>query len=284
MQKFLAILAAVLLLAAHVSAQVTVELSFDQEQFLRDESLTVRLKISNFSGQPLRLGGSEDWLQFAVEAREGTQLAKSGTIPSAKPFTIESAKTATLRLDLMPHFKLSEPGHYIVSARVKVPQLGKELAAAPKSFNIVAGTKLWDREVGVPATTPPAVRRFALQQATFLKQLRLYARVTDASEEKVFNVVPLGALLSFSTPEPQIDRSSNLHVLFQTEARAFTYCVITPQGELIIRQTHEYTQTRPRLRAEEDGRVVVIGGQRKISLSDLPPPRVANSDGSSKSN
>ena len=49
--------------------------------------------------------------------------------------------------------------------------------------------------MGVPGTTPPVVRRFALQQATFLKQARLYARVTDANESTVLRVVPLGALI-----------------------------------------------------------------------------------------
>ena len=59
-----------LLLAATlspVSAQVTVELTPEQEQFLPAESLVVAVRITNRSGQNLRLGQGEDWLTFSVE-------------------------------------------------------------------------------------------------------------------------------------------------------------------------------------------------------------------------
>jgi hypothetical protein len=117
------------------------------------------------------------------------------------------------------------------------------------------------------------------QQATFLKQARLYVRVTDATEATVFRVMQLGVLTSFSTPEAVVDSTSQLHVLFQTSQRGFAYSIITPDGEQIIRQTYEIAGTsRPRLRAEDDGRVIVNGGVRRILLSDLPPPRVAQTN------
>ena len=267
-----------LLLALGAFAQVNVELVLDQEQFLRSESLPVRLKISNFSGQTLRLGDNPDWLAFTVEAEEGKPLSKTGDIPLPKPFAVESSKTASLRTDLMPHFDLSEPGHYTIRAKIKVPQLEKELSTATKSFDIVTGTRLWEKEVGLPGTQPLVVRKYTLQQATFLKQLRLYVRLTDATESKVFRVLPIGTLLSFSTPEPLVDKSSHLHVLFQTGARTFLYSVVTPDGDQIVRHTFDYTDKRPRLRAEEDGRVLVHGGARRILLSDLPPRRVAQTN------
>jgi hypothetical protein len=68
-------------------------------------------------------------------------------------------------------------------------------------------------------------------------------------------------------------------VLFQNGPRSFLYSVISPDGEQLIRQTWDYTNdSRPRLRSENDGRVIVNGGTRRILLSDLPPPRVANTD------
>lgn len=254
-------------------AQVTVELVFDQEQFLRSESLPVRIKISNFSGQTLRLGGRTDWLSFAIEAQEGRSPARVGDMPMPKTLTIESSKTVSLRMDLMPFFDLSEPGRYTLTTKIQVPQLEKEVAAAPKSFDIISGTRLWEKEVGLPGTTPPVVRKFVLQQATFLKQMRLYARVTGEEETRVIRVLPLGVLLSFSKPEALVDQSSHLHVLFQNGPFSFLYSVVTPDAEQIIRQTFDYAKTRPRLSAEADGRVLVTGGQRRVSSSDLPPPR-----------
>lgn len=260
-------------------AQVNVEIVFDQEQFLRSESLPVRVRISNFSGQPLRLGDDADWLSFSVTSDEGRALAKSGTIPLPKPFTIPSAKTVALSVDLMPYFELSEAGRYKLAARVKVPELAREVMAESKTFDVISGAKIWEKDVGIPGTTPPLVRKYALQQATFLKQARLYVRVTDASEANVVRVQQLGALTSFSQPEAAVDQVSHLHVLFQSGQRSFSYAIVTPEGEQIIRQTFEVNgESRPRLRAEEDGRVVVHGGQRRILLSDLPPPRVAQTN------
>jgi hypothetical protein len=260
------------------AAEVNVEIIFDQEQFLRSESLPLRVRISNFSGQTLKFGDMPEWLTFSVESREGTILRKTGEVPLPKSFTLDSSKTASLRADLMPYFKLNDVGHYSVTARLKIPQLEKELVTEPKTFDIVAGTKLWEREFGVPHTKPPVLRKYALQQATFLKQLRLYVRVTDPDESTVVSVLPIGTLVSFSQPEAVLDKSSHLHVLFQTGARTFIYAVVSPEGEQIIRQTWDYTNTRPRLHAEDDGRVLVRGGARRILLSDLPPPRVAQTN------
>jgi len=279
MQKILSVLALLASVALVARAQVTAELVLDQEQFLRSESLAVRLKISNFSGQTLRLGEDPDWLSFTVDGLEGKALSKTGEIPLPKPFTLESSMTVSLRTDLMPHFDLKEPGRYTLNVKVKIPPIEKEIEVKAKAFDIISGTTLWEKEVGVPATQPPLVRKFALQQATFLTQLRLYVRLTDATESQVFRVQPIGTLLSFSTPEPLVDKSSNLHVLFQNGPRSFLYSVVTPEGDQIIRQTYDYyANSRPRLRAEEDGRVAVVGGARRILLSDLPPPRVAQTN------
>lgn len=275
MRKFLFILV-LLAWAVAARAQVTVEVLFDQEQFLRSESLPLRVRINNFSGQTLRLGEDLDWLSFTVSSDDGKALARQGNIPLPKPFTLDSAKSVSLRADLMPYFELSEAGRYKVSVSAKIPQLQSEVTTDPKTFDIISGAKIWEQDVGVPGTSPLLVRRFALQQATFLKQARLYARITDAKETKLIRVLPLGPLTSFSKPEAVVDKSSQLHVLFQNGQRSFSYGIITADGEQIIRQTHHIAgSSRPSLRQETDGRVVVHGGQRRPLTSDLPPPLAA---------
>lgn len=271
---FLSVLAA--------TAQVTVDVILEQEQFLRSESLPVRIRISNFSGQALRLGDVPDWLTFNVENRDGRALPKKGDVPLPKPFSIESSKSVVLRADLMPSFEVADAGRYTLSVRLKLPQLEKEVITEPKTFDVIAGTTIWEHDFGVPGQSPPEARKYILQQATFLKQPRLYARVSDVSDTRVFKVVALGMIVSFAAPEAKLDRSSNLHVLFQNGAHTFLYAVITPDGEKIIQQTHEFAGSRPHLRAEDDGRVTIFGGKRRILLSDLPPPRVANTNDASE--
>jgi hypothetical protein len=91
-------------------------------------------------------------------------------------------------------------------------------------------------------------------------------------------VFPIGPLISFSSPEHQIDKSSNLHVLYQTGAKSFNYSVINPDGRLVIRQTHEYTDTRPTLRMDREGRIYVGGGNHRIASDDIPLPLDASNN------
>ena len=255
-----------------LKAQVSLEVVLDQEQYLRDESLPVKVRITNLSGQTLRLGKEEDWLTFTIESRDGFVVRKLAEPRVAGEFDLESSLSATKRVDVMPCFGLSRPGRYTVKTSVKIPQWNQERETLPKSFDIIAGTKLWEREFGVPATNAlPEVRKYTLVQANFLNRLRLYARVTDPAEARVFRVVPVGPLVSFSNPESQIDKTSRLHVLFQTGPKSFYYSVVNPDGELIVRQTHDYAGTsRPVLKGGAEGQILVAGGVRRGTPTDVP--------------
>ena len=256
------------------------ELTVDQDQFLAGESVPVGVRITNFSGQTLHLGKENDWLHFTMEGRDNAFVPASGDIPVQGEFAVESSSVATRRVDVAPYFALTKPGRYSVTATVKLKQWDKELVSKPKSFEVIAGTKLWEQEVGIPSTSgqSPEVRKYALQQAIHLKQLKLYVRVTDQAESRVIRAFPIGPLLSFSNPEHQIDKSSNLHVLYQTGAKSFNYSVVNADGRLLVRQTYEYTDTRPGLRVDRQGRIYIGGGARRISSEDLPSPAEASTN------
>ena len=271
MPKTLLCVFVLLAFAFTVQGQVTVELLLEQDHFIRDESLPVKVRISNRSGQTLKLGEDEDWLTFNVESRDGYPVRRFGETPVREPFILESASAATRKVDIMPYFSVSRPGRYVVTATVKIKDWGEHVVSSPRMFDVVTGQKIWEQEFGVPARAgSPEVRKYTLQQANYIKRRMLYLRLTDDKDTQVFRVVPVGPLVSFSKPEAQLDRDSNLHVLFQTGARAFYYVVISPNGELLTRETHEYTNTRPVLRAADLGRIMVAGGVRRRAIDDFP--------------
>jgi hypothetical protein len=260
-----------------VSAQVTVEITQDQDQFLPGEALPMAVRITNRSGQNLRLGGQEDWLTFSVQSRSVEVVPKIADVPVMGEFVVESSRVATKRLDLAPYFSLNHSGRYSVTATVRIKDWNQEVTSSPKSFDIIEGAKLWEQEIGIPdsadpASATPEVRKFILQQANSLKaQLRLYVRVTDASGAKIFRVLPIGAMVSFGRPEAQVDKFSNLHLLYQDGPRAFRYAVVDCNGELIARRTYDYVDQRPRLQPDTDGKILVTGGVRRPTLNDVPP-------------
>jgi hypothetical protein len=255
------------------TAQVTVDIMLDQEQYLRDESLPVKVRITNRSGRALKLGATADWLNFTVENREGHNVARLGDLPVKEEFTVESSMVATRTVDIAPFFNVGLPGRYTVSAEMKIPEWNQQISSKPRNFSITRGAPLWEQIVGLPGTgsAVPELRKYVLQQAN-VKHLTLYVRITDESEHKTFKLVPVGQMVSFSRPEPQVDKESNLHLLFQSGARSFVYAVVTPAGEIILRQRHDYAGTRPTLRSGDDGRIGVAGGQRFFSRDDVPPP------------
>jgi hypothetical protein len=272
MRTILCCLALVFGPVSGLKAQVSLDVLLDQEQYLRDESLPVKVRLTNLSGQTLHLGKEEDWLTFSIESKDGFVVRRLAQPPVAGEFELESSLSATKRVDVMPCFGLSRPGRYTVTASVRIRQWNQEWVTHPRSFDIIAGTTLWEREFGVPATNAlPEVRKYSLVQAQALRQMRLYVRTTDPAEAKVFAVIPIGPLVSFSKPESQLDKTSRLHVLFQTGPRSFKYSIVSPDGELVVRQTYDYTGgSRPILRAGSEGQILVTGGVRRMTSADLP--------------
>lgn len=266
-----------LALAFAAQAQISVELLVEQDQFLRDESLPVKVRITNRSGQTLRFGPVSEWLNFNVEMRDGRIVQKVNDLSGGEEFTLESSMIATRTVDLSGPYKFDLPGRYNVSAAVKVNDWKEEFTSKPKQVEIVRGTKLWEQEFGVPVEGgAPEVRKYILQQAQYQKRLMLYLRVADPGERYSIRCIPVGPLVSFSRPEAQVDRANNLHLLFQSGARSFRYFVYDPSAGLLVRQYHEYAQSRPALRMNDAGNIFVNGGVRRILPDDVPPPVMAS--------
>jgi hypothetical protein len=276
MKISLSILGLALLTFFTASAQVSVDMVLDQGEFLPGESLPVAVKITNRSGQPLHLGADADWLTFNVESDDGFIIGKISDVPVAGEFTVESSQVATKRVDLQPYFLLTRPGRYHVTATVRIKDWNAVIASAKQDFNVISGAEFWSQEFGLPAPAgvtnrAPEVRKYTLLEANYLRrQLQMYVMVTDASKSQVFKVSVIGPMISFSQPEAQLDRSSNLHVLYQSGSSAFLYTIINPNGEIAHQEIYDYFNTRPRLGMNDDGGVVVVGGVRRVKPGELP--------------
>jgi hypothetical protein len=272
MKTLFAILAAALL-ALPVAAQVRVELSQEQEQFLPSESVPLKVKITNRSGQTMHLGAEPDWLTFSVEAADGFVVIKNAEVPVTGEFDLDSAQEATKTVDLQPYFAMTKPGRYRVTATLRIKDWSSHVTSEPKSFDVIHGALLWEQDYGVPTEPghPPEARKYSLQQANYLKeQLRLYVQVGDVSSSRVYKVTALGPLVSFSHPEAQVDKESQLHVLWQSGAQSFSYSKIYPNGVLAESEIYDNFNSRPRLAVTDDGEVVVKGGTRRMKTTEYP--------------
>jgi hypothetical protein len=281
--KFLPfVLGWMLLTLVSAPAQVSVEVVLDQEQFLPSESVPVAVRITNRSGQTLHFGADANWLTFSVESADSFVVIKNSEVPVTGEFDLDSSQMAIKRVDLAPYFVLSQPGHYRIVATLRIKQWNTEVASPPKGFDVINGAKLWSQDFGLPAPAgvtnqAPEVRRYSLIEANYLKsQLRLYVQVSDESESRVFKVSAVGRLVSFSQPEAKLDRLSNLHVLYQSGAQAFTYSVVNPNGDILQREMYDYANSRPRLTVNDNGDIAVVGGVRRVKPVEIPQVKPPN--------
>lgn len=277
MKTFPFILALVALAGFSAPAQiVTVKVDLDQDQFLPGESLPIKVRITNNSGQTLYLGADADWLNIRVQRADGISVVlKNGEVPVTGAFKLNSSEVATKRLDIAPYFVLDKTGRYSITAVVHIQEWDADVESPAKEFDVVDGAVIWSQDFGVPTVEatnrPPEVRKYILEEANYLqKQLRLYVLVSDRTGSRIFKATAIGPMVSFSQPEAQLDRSSNLHVLYQSSAHSFIYAAVAPDGAITKRDVYDMQSTRPRLRLNATGDIMVSGGVRRLSPDELP--------------
>ena len=276
MKISLPILALVLLAFCRASAQVDVKVVLDQDQFLPSETLPLAVRITNRSGQTLHLGADPAWLTFSVESDDGFIVTKNSEVPVLGEFDLGSSKVATKRVDLEPYFNLKRQGHYHITATLHIKAWNAQASSPPKGFDVISGAELWSGDFGVPVppgvtNRTPEIRKYTLEEANYLhQQLRMYVMVSDHSGSRVFKVSAIGPMVSFSRPEPQLDQFSNLHVIYQSGARTFTYSVVSPDGKILRQDIYDYLDKRPRLGLNDAGEITVIGGVRRVKPDELP--------------
>ncbi|HZF02137.1 MAG TPA: hypothetical protein VE344_09615 [Methylomirabilota bacterium] len=260
------------------SAQVvSVEVKLDQDQFLPGESLPATVRVINNSGQTLHLGADENWLRFNIQPADGNFVVqKNSEPPVIDAFTLDSSQIATKKMNLAPYFGLKNAGRYRLVATVHIKEWDKDFSSLPMAFDIIDGAELWSRDFGVPmpadvTNRPPEVRKYILEEANYLRQqLRMYVLVSNQSRTRIFKVSAIGPMVSFSQPEAQLDRKSNLHVIYQSGAQMFIYSIINPDGEITQQDVYDLLNARPRLDVNDNGDIIVVGGVRRMKPGELP--------------
>lgn len=258
-------------------AQVDVSVKLLQDQYLPGEALVATVKIANFTGAPLKLGSWPGWLTFSVEGVDGSVVIRKTETPESGEFVLAQATQGSIRIDIAPMFALDHPGAYRVSATVKPTPQSDSSGSQPASFDIVTGVRLEERTIGV--SKPDGTieqRKYILQQANYLRDLRLYLRVTNLGESDTYRVAPLGGTVNFARPQYVVDRKSHFHILHQYGASGYRYHEFNADGDLLCRQVWEITASRPKLSVNDQGEVGVIGGTRRYTKDDLPEPSEAD--------
>ncbi len=263
-------------------AQLSVQISMDQDVYLSGEAVVVKVELVNLSGQSVCLGEKPDWLEFTIESIDKPFVERPAVLDLSGMFALGSSMRATREINIQPYYDIIKTGRYKIIATVNVPEWGESYRSTHQIFDIIRGVEVVGYDVGVPPPLnekgepiatgkPPELRHYALVRVAYLDKMRLYARITDIEKTKVHRVVPICGMLSFSDPKAMLDGDSNLHIINQIHAKRFIYYVMNTSGDMLKREFYDYIMTKPTLFQNEDGSVSVKNGVRMWTSQDYPP-------------
>ncbi len=252
-----------LLFAQLTEGGIQLRARMDRDTFLLYESLPVVVSIRNQTGQAISLDRNDGHspLSFVITDGVGSLVQQLGALLSDELLTVAPGETVTRSVNLLPLYDLRARGTYRVQAIIDAAEWRS--SAAPVSFSIIGGRKIWTDTVGIP---PQGEAEMSSRQYTLLTRRDdqydlLYVSVQDQTKDLVYGMVPLGIYIAMGDPEVQADKLGNLHVLFRAGPRAFVYAGIGPDARLLDTALYtDETTYLPHLFSEEDGSVIVVGG------------------------
>lgn len=196
-------------------------------------------------------------------------------------------------INLTPLFPIAEFGGYRIRANIHDASRNQFHTSPPLTFEITEGRPLFKKTVGVPADQPGGggVREITLMTHRLPSSTQLYLRIQDAKTRAVYCTHRLGRIVSYGTPQIELDAQNRIHILQNVAPKAFLYSHIGLNGEVLDRKTYNQLNKRPGLVKTTDGGYKVVGAalidpavaaakaeQPLPSLSDRPVPLPEGSD------
>lgn len=252
------------LLAADAAAQVRVDISFKRKLYVMYEPLIAAVTIHNLSGRPLLLDNAADhrWLTFNIESADGRIIPPNNPNYAFPPAAVEPGEKLPAAFNLTPLFPLQEFGLYRVRASIWVQEFGRYFSSPPLAVEITEGRPIWQEVVGVPGGDGrPALRTITLLSHKLSRSTRLYARIEDRENGRIYATHQLGPFLTFGRPEVVLDSGNQIHILQNSAPKQFLYTHLDLDGKVIDRQFYVEAGSRPRLAKQSGGGVVVSGGR-----------------------
>ncbi len=257
-----------LLLALQVHGQMGISVSTDRQKYLRYEPIRVRVLLRNYSGNTLVFGAGtskEGYVDFTIDTDGGFDVAKlDRTANLTDSLILGAGETKELSLILNNLYDMQKEGVYTVSAQLGHRRLANDYVSQSCVIEVRDGLEVWSRSVGMP--TASSASNISARKASLLLFHQdpgdMYClKIED--EAMVYGVVRLGPRILGGTPDCDVDAVSNIHILFQSKSRLYSYCVYDCNGQL--KQDRFYLSVGdqiPRLHRDPDiGRIMVIGGR-----------------------
>ena len=274
-----------------VRAQVAIVVKPVQVNYLQYESVFVRVAMRNLSAHPLAFGenlGLKGNLQFEIRRSDRNDPSfvrspKDAPLPDMTGVILPPGGEKSYMFNLSKHYDLRSTGRYTVKAVLRHPQLSVPYQSKEAHFNVVRGSLIWSRTVGLPLlddgpeteTAGEAGEDGAKEEKPRMiktREYRILSYFTGKSniycltledKDNLYMLRHIGYDLGPDLrPKCEIDFLSRLNVLLPASTKVYAYYQYNTDGNLENRQILMKVDRAPRLVLDPDtGIVKVVGGR-----------------------
>jgi len=288
LHRLLAAIAMLFLVPICARAQVAIVVKPVQINYIQYESVFVRVAMRNLSAHPLAFGeslGLKGSLQFEIRRSDRNdptfvRTPKDAVLPDLTGVILPPGGEKSYMFNLSKHYDLRSTGRYSVKAVLRHPQLETPYQSKEAHFNIVRGSVIWSRTVGLPLLDDsPEEEKFdedgnkiETHRKIKTREYRLLSYFTGKSniycltledKDNVYMLRHIGYDLGPDLrPKCEIDFLSRLNILLPASTKVYAFYQYNTDGNLENRQILMKMDRPPRLVLDPDtGVVKVVGGR-----------------------
>ncbi len=259
-----------------LQAQVSIETSLDQNEYVLFEPINITVKVTNLMGDPLdlaRMSGKEPWLSFTVTTLNDDEVDRTDRAWIPPRMVLMAGQVKSTSANITPLYALRDPGDYRIFAQLNLD--GNTVTSRKIRFSVVRGISIWDQKYTArpdPDGTSKAMRPrlYSLVLHRGDKGQYLYARIINPVESRVYCTTCLGNVVNFGEPRARIDLKGNFHILHQSGTRIFTYTSFSAQGKRLDVRYFSNISSPPQLIVTDDGGTEIVGGEEIVPDDDKP--------------
>lgn len=228
MKKRLTGVFACALLCAWTAAaqQIDVKITLAYNVFVIGEPVLVQLEALNATRDLIQIGpGSSDAL-FVEVSRRGQYddvLKPFNAQPLVGAFRLTPGQTMKYKVELDKWFSLFQEGKYI--ARLVLVHQGVRYESTRKSFDVVPGLPVLEG-VQMFVNVPKLKRHFRLVYWYRNQVNRLFLRISDEPEFRIWDTIDLGSLMRDTPPKLDIAPDGEVTVVHRSTQDAFIRTVV----------------------------------------------------------
>ena len=287
MRKTLWAIAALVLMtvALPAAAQVSMELQLNRSVYMQYEPVYAKLKLRNYSGQPLVFGVADELKgEVLFEITRGTEtVAKipAKDIPVSMNILMPGA-SLELVVPISQYYQIEKLGTYRVHAYLKHKMLKDMFRSNECRFEVNPGVEVWKRTVGIPdmlrvGEADSGKKQQEIKERTFSLRVmgenavkHYYLVIED--KQYVYAVLRVGREVGMERYKVEVDMLSRLHLLIPISPKLFRYAIVNLDGRAEQDKYLKTTKTIPSLVLEKNtGRVYVAGGAEALPGVDYQP-------------